>query len=95
MVELPYKDKIVKVRGTVVKFTSGVLQKNWVHIQDGTRAGNQFDLTITTLDECELGDIVTFEGKVSLNRDFGYGYSYDVLIEDAKILDLEKATSLQ
>jgi len=90
-----YKDKIVKVRGTVVKFTAGVMQKNWVHIQDGTRAGNQFDLTITTIDECKLGDIVTFEGKVSLNRDFGYGYSYDVLLEDAKILDLEKATSLQ
>ena len=90
-----YKDKTVKVRGTVVKFTAGVMQKNWVHIQDGTRSGNQFDLTITTIDECKLGDIVTFEGKVSLNRDFGYGYSYDILIEDAKLLNLEKATSLQ
>jgi len=87
--------KTVKIRGMVVKFTAGVMQKNWIHIQDGTRSGNQFDLTITTIDECKLGDIVTFEGKVSLNRDFGYGYSYDILIEDAKLLDLEKATSLQ
>ncbi len=76
--------KAVKVRGKVVKVNSGIMGKNWIHIQDGTQAG--YDLLITTLDEAKVGDIILAEGFVSENKDFGSGYSYEVLIEDAKIL---------
>lgn len=90
-----YEGETVKVRGIAVKYTEAVMGKNWVHIQDGTYYGDKFDLTITTSEQCEIGELVTFEGIVILDKDFGYGYAYDVLIEDATLLDKEKATSLQ
>ena len=90
-----YDGETIKIRGIVVKYTEAVMGKNWVHIQDGTFSGNKFDLTITTADECAIGNLVTFEGIVVLDKDFGYGYAYDVLIEDAKLLNKEEATSLQ
>ena len=58
--------------------------KNWVHLQDGTRFENKFDLTITTDVVVNKGDEVTFEGIITLNKDFGAGYSYDVLMEDGQ-----------
>ncbi len=80
-----YANKIVKVKGKVVKVNNGIMKTNWVHIQDGTSAGADFDLTVTTNDLVNVGDVVTFEGSLVLNKDFGYGYSYKVLMEDAKI----------
>ena len=61
------------------------MNKNWVHLQDGTKDGTNFDLTITTLDSVKAGDIVVFEGKVTLDKDFGAGYFYEVILEDAKL----------
>lgn len=79
-----FANKIVKVKGKVVKVNIGIMNTNWVHIQDGTSSGKEFDLTVTTNDEVKKGDVVTFEGKIVLNKDFGYGYSYKVLLENAK-----------
>jgi hypothetical protein len=81
-----YKTKTVFISGKVTKVNSGIMQKNWVHIQDGTASGNNYDLTVTTQDVVNVGDIVTFQGRVSLNKDFGYGYSYKLLLEDATTL---------
>jgi len=80
-----YANKTVKIKGKVVKVNNGIMGKNWVHIQDGTNNGKDFDLTVTTNAAINNGDVVTFEGKISLNKDFGYGYSYKVLLEDAKV----------
>ncbi len=80
-----YDGKTIKIKGKVTKYNAGIMQKNWVHFQDGTGSGNSFDLTITTNDEVNVGDVVTFEGKIALNKDFGYGYSYEVLLEDAVV----------
>ena len=90
-----YEGKIVILRGHVVKYSEAIMNKNWAHIQDGTMSGGDFDLTITTLGEVEVGDIATFEGKVILNKDFGYGYAYDIILEDAELVEIEKATQLQ
>ncbi len=79
-----YSDKVVKIKGKVVKLNTGIMGKNWVHIQDGTKSGNDFDLTVTTQDMVNKNDVVTFTGKIVLNKDFGYGYSYKILMEDAK-----------
>lgn len=81
-----YENKSVKVKGKITKFNSGIMGKNWAHIQDGTEAGGEFDLTVTTSGDLAVGDIVTFEGKITLNKDFGYGYSYKVMMEDAKVI---------
>jgi len=81
-----YSGKKIKMKGQVVKVNDEVMGKNWVHIQDGTKDGDHFDLTITTLDKVAVDDIVTFEGTITLNKDFGYGYAYEVIMEDAKLV---------
>jgi len=78
--------KTVKIRGKVVKYNSGIMSRNWIHIQDGTESNGSFDLLVTSKDETALGQIIVVEGKIVLNKDFGAGYSYSVLLEDAKIL---------
>ena len=72
----------LRVRGQVSKFTADVLGKNWIHIRDSS---SKQDLTITTDSTVALNDIITVEGKLALNKDFGYGYIYDAIIEDAKV----------
>lgn len=81
-----FNGKKVKVSGQVIKFSPEIMQKNWVHLQDGTEANGSFDLTVTTLDTVVAGSTVSFEGVVTLNKDFGYGYKYDVILEEAKVL---------
>jgi hypothetical protein len=78
--------KSIKVRGSVVKFHEAIMNKNWVHIQDGSSYDGLFDLTITTLDRANVGEVAAFEGVIMLNKDFGAGYKYDVIMEDAKLL---------
>lgn len=75
----------VKVKGKVVKFNKQIMKRNWIHIQDGTGTDKDFDLVITSDDEVSVGDIIVAEGKVSVDKDFGAGYFFPVLIEDAKI----------
>ncbi len=79
-----YENQIVKVVGKVSKFNTAIMKKNWAHIQDGTDFEGHFDLTVTTDDAIQVGDVVIFEGKISLKKDFGSGYFYDVIMEDAK-----------
>ena len=76
--------KVVRVKGVVTKFNPQIMGKNWVHIQDGSEFQGGFDLTITTDKSVSLGDTVTFEGKLALDKDFGYGYFYPILMEDGK-----------
>jgi hypothetical protein len=78
-----YADKTVLVRGQVTKVNRAIMDRNWVHLQDGTSDSGNYDLTITTTEEVTPGEVVTFEGRIALNKDFGSGYAYDVLMEDA------------
>lgn len=79
--------KEVAVKGKVVKVSSGIMKRNWVHIQDGT--GEQkigtHNLVVTTKDLPAVDDIVTATGTISKDKDFGAGYKYDVIMEDATI----------
>jgi hypothetical protein len=59
--------------------------KNWLHIRDGTGSEGSNDLVVTTAAEVKVGDTVLVSGAVSLNKDFGAGYKYAVIIEDAKL----------
>jgi len=81
-----YAGKTIKISGEVVKYSADIMKTNWVHIQDGTRSGESFDLTVTTNDVTKVGDVITFEGTVSLKKDFGAGYYYEVIVENAKML---------
>ena len=81
------KDKEVAVRGKVVKFTPEVMGKNWLHLRDGSgsREKKNDDITVTTAGTATIGDIVLVRGVVHLDRDFGAGYTYSVIVEDAKV----------
>ena len=81
-----YAGKTVKIRGEVVKYNPEIMGKNWVHLQDGTNDNGSFDIALTTSDTTKPGDVVTFEGAVTLKKDFGAGYFYEVIIENAKLL---------
>lgn len=80
-----FEGKTVRVRGQVVKYSAAIMNKNWAHLQDGTSDGKNYDLTVTTADSVKAGEIVTFEGKITLDKDFGAGYFYDVIMEDARL----------
>jgi len=81
------KDKAVVVRGKVVKFNPNILKMNWIHLRDGTgsEADNTNDILVTTNDSANVGDVVTVKGVVHIDKDLGMGYSYKVLIEEAKL----------
>jgi hypothetical protein len=80
------KNKTVKVRGKVVKFNGGIMNRNWIHIQDGTDNEGEYDLLITSNESAKVGDVIIAEGQLSTDKDFGAGYFYPVLVEDAKII---------
>lgn len=68
--------KKVRVRAQVVKFNSNIMGKNWLHLQDGTGdpMKNSHDLVVTTSDELSGPKIITVEGTVAADKDFGAGY---------------------
>ena len=77
--------KTVSVRGRVVKVSLEIMGRNWVHLQDGSgdaKAGTH-DLLVTTSEEARMGETVTARGTVARDKDFGSGYSYVVLLEEA------------
>jgi hypothetical protein len=78
--------KTIMVKGIITKINPAILGKNWVHIQDGTEYKGEFDLTVTTQAHMQLSDTVKFEGRISLKKDFGYGYVYEVLMEDGIVI---------
>lgn len=77
--------KTVKIKGKVVKVNKGIMNRNWIHIQDGTEFGENYDLMVTSNDLANVGDIIIVDGKVSVDKDFGAGYIYKVMIEEAVI----------
>ena len=79
---------VISIRGTVVKYNAQVMGKNWIHLQDGSgdAAKVNNDITVTTMDETAKGQTITIRGTVKTSKDFGAGYKYAVIIEDAKIV---------
>lgn len=79
--------KTVVVRGVVVKYNPGVMGKNWIHLQDGSgdAAKGTHDIAVTSLDEALMGATITIRGTVRTNKDFGAGYTYALIVEDAKV----------
>ncbi len=79
--------KTVVVRGKVVKFARAIMGRNWVHIQDGTGdpAKGTRDLVVTTQGTAAVGDVVIVKGTLAADKDFGAGYKYPAIIEDAAL----------
>jgi hypothetical protein len=81
------KGTSVAVRGKVVKYNPGIMGKNWIHLRDGSGSREQKndDITVTTSDSAAVGAVIVLRGIVHVDRDFGSGYAYPVIIEDAKV----------
>lgn len=80
-------DREIQLRGKVVKFSPQIMGTNWVHLQDGSgnpEAGTH-DLTLTSSNQLKVGDVIVVSGKVTLDKDFGHGYFYDLIMENAVV----------
>jgi hypothetical protein len=86
-----YKDKTalagkqVQIKGKVVKVNNGIMNRNWLHLQDGSGDASSNDVTVTSAQTAKLGDQVVVKGVVVLNKDFGAGYNYALLVEEASV----------
>lgn len=78
----------VRVRGKVVKVSENIMGMTWVHIQDGsgTRGKNKIIFT-STGPAATVGSKVLAEGTLAIDRDFGYGYHYSVIVEESKFTE--------
>lgn len=81
------KDKTVVVRARVVKYSASIMGKNWIHLRDGSgsAADSTQDVSATTQDQAKVGDVLLVKGVVRKDKDFGSGYVYKVLIEEATL----------
>lgn len=79
--------KQVVVRGRVTKVAERIMKKNWIHIQDGTGSKRKKtdELVITSKQVPKEGDVITATGTLYNNLDFGSGYRYAVLVQDANL----------
>jgi hypothetical protein len=76
----------IAVRGKVIKSNSAIMGRNWLHLSDGTVGPDgEREVTVSTQDTAAVGSTVVVRGTVATDRDFGSGYKYSVLIEDAKV----------
>lgn len=80
-----YSGKQVSLRGKVVKVNNGIMKRNFIHIQDGSGAGDTSKLIVTSQQTAKVGDEVVATGTVVLDTDFSMGYQYDILIEKATL----------
>ena len=78
-----YDGKSIRVAGGGTKYNPAIMELNWVHLQDGTEHEGKFDLTATSTEEFEVGSRIVLEGIFAMDRDFGYGYTYEILLEKA------------
>jgi hypothetical protein len=60
------------------------MDRNWIHLQDGSN--DDFDMVITSNTFVPEGEMITIRAVVSLNRDFGAGYKYDLILENGTLV---------
>jgi hypothetical protein len=78
-----YANKKVLIRGQVVKVNKNIMDRNWAHLKDGTSNDGKSDLTFTMLTEVKVGDTVTLEGTVAIDKEYGAGYVYPLIVENS------------
>jgi GW (Gly-Tryp) dipeptide domain len=79
-----YEGKTVQLSGRVTKVNPNIMNRNWLHLKDGSK--DDYDLVITSNTFVPEGETITIKAKVSLNQDFGAGYRYDLILEDGILI---------
>ena len=80
-----YEGHSVEISGTCIKVNANIMDRNWIHVQDGTQ--DDFDLVVTSNALVSEGSNITVRAVVALNRDFGSGYSYDLILENGTLVE--------
>ncbi|MBL0316389.1 MAG: SH3-like domain-containing protein [Flavobacteriales bacterium] len=80
-----YEGKEIQISGNVAKVNVNIMNRNWLHLKDGSK--DDYDLVVTTDQGIPEGHTITMKGKVALNKDFGAGYKYQIIIEEGKIVN--------
>jgi len=78
-----FKNKQIEITGRVTKVNPGIMDRNWIHVYDGTNG--TFDFVCTSNQDIPVGHLITLKGTIVLNKDFGAGYSYEILMENARV----------
>lgn len=80
--------KTIRLQGKVVKYNANIMGRNWLHLQDGTGdpMNNTHDLVITTSEQITDEEVIIIEGKLAADKDFGAGYKYAAIVEEALII---------
>ncbi len=79
-----FNGQTIQVSGKVIKVNPMIMGRNWIHLQDGSM--NSYDFVVTTNEAIPVGHTVTLKGVLKTDQDFGSGYSYDVIVEDAELI---------
>ena len=79
-----YENQIVQVSGKCVKINPNIMGRNWIHLKDGSQ--DDYDFVITSNVPVPEGQVVTMTGVVRLNKDFGAGYTYEIIVENAELV---------
>ncbi len=80
-----YEGHTIQLTGTCVKVNSGIMDRNWIHLQDGSK--DDYDLVITSSTFVPEGSAITIRATVVLNKDFGAGYTYDLILENGTLVE--------
>lgn len=80
-----YEGKTVQITGKCVKINPNIMERNWIHLKDGSK--DDYDFVITSDTFVPEGKVITMNALVSLNRDFGAGYRYDLILENGTLID--------
>lgn len=79
------KNTKVIIRGKVIKYNTGIMGKNWIHLRDGSGTEGKNDIVVTTDNSTKVNDTITVTGILSTDKDIGSGYFFPVIIENASI----------
>ena len=79
-----YAGKTVQLTAECTKVNARIMGRNWLHLKDGSK--DDYDLVVTSSTQVPVGHRVTLTGTVVLNKDFGSGYYYDLLVENGEVV---------
>lgn len=82
---LQMKGKQVTITGKVIKVNNGIMKRNFIHVSDGTKLENVDRVIVTSQQTANVGQTVSVTGTVKLDTDFGFGYTYPLLVENSTV----------
>lgn len=80
-----YENQRVEVEGICSKVNDGILNRNWIHLK--TDPDEEQEIVATSNTTTKVGESLTLRAVVRINKDFGSGYIYPILLEDAVIIE--------